>query len=133
MMVTYFLLLSLVLTTMTLWGSFETQRFLKDHAVIDGPIAIEAFKTLARRNMFAALIYIVLGILSLMLAGQLVVQLKLIGTATVLAVYVPSFILNRRLLALERQARNLHCTTADLQALHAQIGQTWVKKALPDF
>jgi hypothetical protein len=132
-MITYFLLLNLGLAALTLWGGFEVKRFLNSHTTIDGPTALQAFKTLARRNMIVALIYLALGIPSILLAVYLVAQLQMVGLATALAVYVPSFLMNRRLLVLERQARSLECASDELKELHEKISQTWVKKALPDF
>jgi hypothetical protein len=132
-MITYFLLLNLVLAALTLWACFEVKRFLKNHNTIDGSIAMEAFKTLARRNMIDALVCLALGIASILFAVYLVAQLQLIGLVIALAVYMPSYLLNRQLQVFERQARSLECASYELKELHAQIGQRWVKKALPDF
>lgn len=132
-MVTLFLLLNLVLVTLTLWGRLEVKRFLAAYPVIDDATAVDAFKTLARRNMVGALVFLPLGIGSVLFAVYLVSQLQLVGLAIALAVQIPSFLLGRNLLRLERQARELECADEELQDMHRKIGHSWVKKALPDF
>lgn len=132
-MVAYFLALNLGLVALNLWATLEVQRFLRDHVSIHDSEALEAFKALARRNMIAALVYLPLGIVSVLLAAYLVTQLQLVGLAVALAVFIPSLLLSRNLVVLERRARALDCANDDLREMHQKIGLTWVKKALPDF
>lgn len=128
-----FVLAVLVQIAAVLWGTGEARRFLRAHAHVREPQALEAFKTLARRNMLAAIGVLILGAGSLGLALLVVRDLGAVGLATVIALYAPCTLLSIRLTKLEGRTRNLPCEDPSMLAEYQRVGTSWRKKLLPDF
>lgn len=132
-MIIYYLLFSGGLAALLLWGRADIKRFLTTHAAVDDAMALDAFKSMARRNMIGALIYLPLGIVALMWSFYIVWNLLFVGVVLVLSVHVPIYFLSINLRRLEHHARSLDCGSVDLKEQHQRISETWIKKVLPDF
>lgn len=132
-MIIVFLVLVAAQACLVLWATFEARRFLREHPVIDGPPSLEAFKAMARRNMRGALVLIVCGVASLVVAVFLVNAHGSPGLAIVLGAYAVHGLLSVYLVRLERRARELECPDAALREDHQAVGMSWRKKMLPDF
>ena len=132
-MITLYVLFNAGLAAILLWGRHEATTFLASHSVINSVPAMEAFKRLARRNMIGALIFIPLGLVSIVWSVYLGFRLGLVGVAVVLAVQIPLFALGRNLKKYETRARSMGSSDATLAEEHQRISETWVKKAVPDF
>jgi hypothetical protein len=128
-----FFALMLLLSALLLWATVEASRFLSQHPSIRDSDSLEAFKSLARRNMIGALAYLIGGAAS-MIASLFVIRAHgFEGLMVVLSTYAATFLLGTNLIRLERRARNLTCADEALTEAHRSIGISWRKKALPDF
>lgn len=115
------------------WATYEVRQFLRKHPAIDGSPALEAFKSMARRNMRGALLLLAFGAVSLVLAVALVNSYSTFGLLVVLGAYFVHGVLALNLMRFERRARSLECSDEVLRFAHRSIGQAWRKKMLPDF
>lgn len=109
------------------------ERFLKATPSIDDPSALDRFKAIARRNMFQALLQIVLLGAGMIAGVLLILRHGFFGLLGVLVANAVVFAVGKRYGKLEEQARNLPAGTEAIRAEHRRISETWVKKALPDF
>jgi hypothetical protein len=82
--------------------------------------------------MYIALIYLALGIPTILFSVFLGFAYGLVGIAFVFVINIPHLLFGRHLKSLEEKARHLQCA-ADLSDEYLRIGETWFKKALPDF
>ena len=128
-----FLALMLFLATLLVWSTVEASRFLSLHPSIRDNDSLEAFKSLARRNMIGALVYLVVGAASIYAALLVVRAHGSEGLAIVASMYGVVFLLGLNLLRLERRARQLSCSDESLAEAHKSVGISWRRKALPDF
>ena len=132
-MIAIYFVLSAVLLALFLFGFIDISRFLQSHTSIDNAVHLSLFKTLARRNMFAALCYLALGLPWIFLGMYLVWTTGGIGLLAVLSMSVPGYFLGRKLKKLESQARSIECHDEKLREEYQRVGESWTKKALPDF
>jgi hypothetical protein len=132
-MIIYYIFVNIGLAAVVLWGRNEAKHFLSAYSAIDNMPALEAFKRLARRNMVVALIYLPVGLVSILWSIYLVSQFHLVGLAVVLAVQIPLFLLSQNLKKLEILTRSLDSSDATIKEEHQRVSESWVKKALPDF
>ena len=111
-----------------------TWRFISEHKSIGDERALNAFKSMARWNMYLALAQIVV------LATGSICGMLLILTYDLTIGLIATLIANGILLGLgkffksiEDRARTLPAATQELANEHHRISETWVHKALPDF
>ena len=83
-----YLLLNAFLVGLNLWGRFEAKRFLDAHSAIADAQALDAFKRMARRNMYAALVSLVMSSASVLWGLWIGWQIGLLGFAFVIAMMV---------------------------------------------
>jgi hypothetical protein len=83
--------------------------------------------------MYGAIVYLALGLPTLLLGAYIVVTLGVVGLAAVLATSLPAYLLSRKVRALEATARGAPCANDLLLAEHRKIGEAWVKNVLPNF
>lgn len=128
-----YIILGICFVALALWGSHEVKLFLEAYSTIDSATALEAFKRLARRNMITTLIYLPLGLMSFLWSIYLVFNFATVGLVVVLAVQAPVIFFSLRLKKLENRARSLDAANDTLKEEHRRVGDSWLKKALPDF
>ncbi|WP_293242443.1 hypothetical protein [Microcoleus sp. PH2017_25_DOB_D_A] len=110
----------------------DVRRFLAAHSAIETRSDFEAFKSLARRNMYMTLALLVFLVPAFFMGLYLVVVNPRIGLALVLTLDVPMLLLSKVLKPLEPKARNLPCTP-DLSKSYARICEVWINKPFPNF
>lgn len=132
-MLAIFLGASAALLALSVWAHADLRRFLSRHAAIDNSTAFEEFKALARRNMYGALAYLVLGTAGLLAGIGVVWGRGLAGLAMVIAVHVVLGLLGQANKKLETTARTLPCSHPMLAEELRRVGETWVRKPLPNF
>jgi hypothetical protein len=128
-----FTVLYLLGIAISIWGAKDVARFLDSHREIANPEALDAFKQLARRNMYMALAVLPVFGLGILLGIVLIYRHGVPGFVGVLAANAVLFGAGRYLNKLEKRARSLPTTAESLQKEYRRIGETWIRKALPDF
>jgi len=131
-MIYTYLLLQIALFLLSLGGYFQVKKFLSQHNTISNHRHLDNFKSLVRVNMYIALVYIALGIPGILMSIYLGFAYGLLGIVCVLALNVPHFLFGKYLKSLEEKARQLQCSSEYSQEFR-MIGETWFKKALPNF
>ncbi len=111
----------------------EVQGFLATHATISDGASLEAFKSLARRNMKFAIVLIVLWIPGLLVGLHLINLYSIPGLVVLVASNALLFILARKIKARELDARSLPCADEILSAEYARVSEMWTKKLFPNF
>ena len=132
MLYTY-LSLQAVLLGLSAWTYIALVRFLRTCPSIVDKASLDLFRCLARQNMYGAIAYLVFGVPTLLLGVYLFLTRGLVGFVAVLVTSLPSYLLSRKVRALEVVARNARCADELLLAEHREIGQAWLKNALPNF
>lgn len=115
------------------WGHFELNAFLKGHAEIQDENDLDDFKRMARKNMYGAICFLALAIPTFLLGIYFIVQTGWLSLVLVLAIHASFHFPSKKLQSLEAAARNLPCADDVLLSSYRKIGETWMKKALPDF
>jgi hypothetical protein len=131
-MITTYLLLQAALFLLSIGGFFQVRQFLSSSTLIASPQDLDRFKRMARLNMYVALVYMVLAIPGILMSMYLTFMYGLYGLGIVLAVSVPQFLFGKYLKSLEDKSRSLPCSSEFVDE-HRRIGQSWLKKPLPDF
>jgi len=131
-MITTYLLVQGALLLLSVGGLFQVQRFLRSNPSIISAEGFDNFKRLARVNMYVALVYIVLSVPALLIGIYITYTYGVFGLVVVLAISVPQYLLGKYMKRVEDKSRSLECSTLYADE-HRRIGETWVKKALPDF
>src|SRR5688572_17986673 len=131
-MIYAYVVLQIVLFVLSLVGFFQVKTFLARHNSISNGRHLDSFKSLVRVNMYVALVYIALGIPGILMSIYLGFVYGLMGIVAVLAMNVPHFLFGKYLKSLEEKARGLQCSS-EFSQQHKMIGETWLKKALPNF
>jgi len=131
-MIYTYLLLQIALFLLSLGGYFQVKRFLSEHSTISNGRHLDNFKSLVRVNMYIALVYIALGIPGILMSIYLGFAYGLLGIVCVLVLNVPHFLFGKYLKSLEERARKMHCSSEYSEEFRT-IGETWFKKALPNF
>lgn len=132
-MILIYFLISATLLSLFLFGFMEVSRFLHSCTSISSTIQLSLFKDLARRNMYAALCYLILAIPWMAIGMYLIWTLGGTGVLIVLSMSLLGYFLGRKLKKLESQARNLECFDEGLNREYQRVCESWIKKALPDF
>lgn len=118
---------------MLAWGYFELTAFLQGHPEIQDENDLNDFRRVARRNMYGAICFLALAIPTFLVGIYIIVQAGWSGLLLVLAVHASFHFPSKKLQRLEAAARILPCADDTLLSIYRKIGETWVKKALPDF
>lgn len=128
-----FLVLAVVQAALSIWSRNVLNTFLARHPAVQGTATFEEYKQIVRGQMYAALVYLVLGIASLLLAIALAVSGGLATVALVVAVNVPLLLLGQSNKKIEERVRALPCSDPQLAGEYARVGESWVRRPLPDF
>ena len=131
-MIYIYVMLQIALILLSVGGYFQVKKFLGQYSSVSDPVQLSAYKSLVRANMYISLVYLVLGIPTILLSIYIGFVFGLVGSAFVVVVNLPHFLFGRHLRTLEEKARHLQCA-AYLSDEYRRIGDTWFKKALPDF
>ena len=131
-MIYAFVTLQIGLFLLSVGGYFQVKKFLGLYGDISDDSHLDAFKSLVRVNMYIALVYLLLGIPSVLMSIYFGFSYGLSGLALVLAISVPQFLFGKHLKTLEMRSRNLPCR-GNLQDDYQSVGEAWTKKALPNF
>ena len=131
-MIYAYVVLQIVLFILSLVGFFQVKKFLSRHKSISDWRHLDSFKSLVRVNMYVALAYIALGIPGILMSIYIGFMYGLFGIAGVIAINIPHFLFGKYLKSLEEKARQLECSTEYSDEFRT-IGETWFKKALPNF
>jgi hypothetical protein len=107
-------------------------RFLRETSSIADHSSLERFKSVARLEMYAALVTIALLIPSVALALLLTLLRGLPALAVVLVSNCALWGISSYHKSVEVKARSLAVTDA-LAPEYQRVSQSWVKKAIPDF
>ena len=131
-MIYAYVVLQVVLFVLSLVGFFQVKNFLARHNSISQGRDLDSFKSLVRVNMYVALVYIALGIPGILLSIYLGIAYGLMGIVIVIGLNAPHFLFGKHLKSLEEKARGLQCSS-EFSQQHRMIGETWLKKPLPNF
>ena len=127
-----YVLLQLALFLICLGGYFQVSRFLHQHSAIRDATEMGAFKRMVKVNMYVALGYLILGFPVILLSLYLPFTEGLMGIGVVLLINTPIFLIGNQTKKLEMRSRELECSSA-LADEYRSVGETWHKKALPNF
>ncbi len=118
---------------LSIWGANEVNQFLKQNREISDLKVLEKYKSLARRNMYMALLQMfilgtgsIAGLIALARNNGAGFIIMLIGNAII-------FALGKSLEVLEKQVRSLPCADDDLAKKYRRISRAWLGQALPNF
>jgi hypothetical protein len=118
----------------SLWTGFSAWRFLSKHRTISDERALKDFKSLARWNMYFALVQLGVLVSGSIVGILLIVKYGLIkGLVSVLVANGIVLGLGKVFKSLEDRARSLPAATGELAAEHRRVSETWIRKPLPDF
>lgn len=131
LMTTYIALYALAIVA-SFWVINDVSKFLAAHPRIDSTGDMEAFKALARRGMYFALVQIavlgagiLIGLFYLTRQGCTGLLVLLLANGALLAVGLWGK-------KVEERVRSIP-TADELAAEYEHVCRSWVKKALPDF
>ena len=116
-----------------LWAAVQIERFLRATPAINSVESLERFKTLARQNMYLAIMCIpVLGT-GFIIGLVLIWKHGLPALSATLALNALLLSVSRRVSRKESAAQNLPATTDDLAHEYDRVSNSWVQRILPDF
>lgn len=127
-----YIALNLVLIAILLWARRRVEAFLATTPSIATPADLERFRELVRQQMYTAVAYIPLGLVSLAWAIWLGRAGDLENLIVVLAVCLPAFWLGHDGKTVETKARTLPVDAA-LAADYQAVAKAWGSKLLPSF
>ena len=127
-----YLVLQFALFLIGLGGYFQVSRFLRQHPAIMNASHMDAFKRMVKVNMYVALGYLVFGIVGVLMSLYLAFTEGLTGIAVVVLMNIPIFLLGKQTKKLELRSKALECSPVLAPEYHI-VGETWHKKALPNF
>jgi hypothetical protein len=131
LMIVFAVVYALVLVVW-LWSLFRLKGFLADTRDIADAPALERFKTLARAQMYVALVAIALLVVGGVASVALLARKDLVVRGVVLLVNAFIGGLGMHASKIEKQTRGLPASAA-LASEYRLVSERWVKKALPDF
>ena len=131
MLYTY-IVLQIALLLIALGGYFQVSQFLRQHSAIMNTANMDSFKSMVKVNMYVTLGYLVLGIPGILLSLYISFYEGLTGVFAVLLMNTPIFLLGKHTKKLEMRSRALQCLPAFADE-YRTVGETWHKKALPNF
>lgn len=128
-----FLTIAAVFIGISLWGRIDVSKFLRQYPAIDSDATLTAYKELVRRQMWGAVVAMVLGIGYAILCMILTMQMLLTGVLIVIAVSAPIFLLGRSSKKIEQKARTLPCPDPKREIEYRKVAAAWTGKLFPDF
>jgi hypothetical protein len=132
MLIAAFVVAGILLLTLSLRGRADLSRFLRERTAIADGADLDAFKALARRNMRLALAYLVVGLAFMAMGVVLLVTRGSLGTLLLLGFTIPNWFLSKSTRESEARSRSLP-SAPEFAAEYARVGESWLKRALPDF
>ncbi len=131
-LITIYSLIYLFASIVTIVLANKAQHFKDRHPAIDGAASLEAFKALARVNMYFALIQIGVLLAGMAVGGVIIFLHGATGFLFVMATNAILLLLSFRNKKIETEVRSLTASD-ELRAEYERACHSWVKKALPDF
>jgi len=128
-----FVLCNFGLISLIITSKKHLNQFLNTYPVIQDFQALEAFKPVARTNMYSALIgFFFMGLGSLT-AIMTIVNLGFMKSIIVVVLTIIAAIMMSRYTALEEKVKQIECVDENLEEELRAILDCWMNKALPDF
>lgn len=125
--------LYVVVIALNLYFRRETVRFLAKHTAIIDSVSLQAFKSLARRNMTAVWPLTAVFLVAMACSAFLIIHDPLFGFVAFLfanGLVVWSALALRKV---EIRARELPCPDPALGAAYQRISKSWLSDPWPDF
>jgi hypothetical protein len=116
----------------TLIATIDLKGFLSRHSTITNKLVLDEFKKLARKNMYQALVQIVL-LVTAGLMGLYGIFTHQLGLILVIALNGAIIVLSKLTKGIEERTRSLTVDDKSLEDQYLAVCETWVGKALPDF
>ena len=132
-MIPGYIFFQIILFSMLLWARAELLRFLREHTGIYDDAMLSKYKVVVRRNMLAALAFLVSGLILMAWGFYLSLKYGLTGFSIALVFSIPAFYLGFGAKKIESRARSLECSDPALKEEYKRISEVWVKRALPNF
>lgn len=109
--------------------------FLSRYSSISSSKSLEDFKQMVRRQMYQALLQIILLGAVFILGSYGIISRKLSSMELLLLIILYGFlvVIGRICSGIEKQARSLPVSNGTLASEYKAICQSWVKKTLPNF
>lgn len=123
----------LLAAALLLWSLSQVKRFLAETPDIGDDVSLEGFKALARRQMYLALVGIVLLMAGMLVGLAVIARHGLLGLVVVILTNMLVLGLGMVHKKAEVRARSLPTGSEALAREYRRISETWLKKALPDF
>ena len=118
---------------LSVWSAGQLNTFLKGTNSISDDGALQRFKSVARTQMYLALVVIVLMASGIIAGIAVISRHGVLGLVVVLTANMLVFGLGRYHKRFETRARSLPVGSDNLGTEYRRVCDTWVKKALPDF
>lgn len=117
------------------WGRISVQRFMAVHQRISTMMELTRFKRMVRKQMYGALLQMVLlgAMGTLAFVGILIGSINTIQFLVVLAMNGIIVYAGNQGKSIENRARDLPVDDLDLRTNYVDICRTWRLKAFPDF
>lgn len=117
------------------WGQISVKRFMTIHKRISTMMELTRFKRMVRKQMFQALIQIILlgAMGTLSFVGILIGSIDTIQFLVVLAMNGIIVYAGNQGKSIEKRARDLPVDDLELRTEYGNICRTWRLKAFPDF
>lgn len=117
------------------WGRISVKRFMAVHQRISTMMELTRFKRMVRKQMFQALIQIILlgSMGTLSFVGILIGSIDTIQFLAVLAMNGVVIYTGNQGKSIENRARDLPVDDLELRTQYGNICRTWRLKAFPDF
>lgn len=117
------------------WGRISLKKFMEVHKRISTVMELTRFKRMVRKQMFQALLQMVLlgAMGTLSFVGILIGSIDTIQFLVVLAMNGIIIYTGNQGKSIENRARDLPVDDLELRTQYGNICRTWRLKALPDF
>jgi hypothetical protein len=127
-----FILLFFLAGINTLIATIDLKGFLSRHSTITSKLVLDEFKNLARKNMYQALVQIVL-LVSAGLMGLYGIFTHQLGLLLVIALNGAIIVMSKLTKGIEDRTRSLPVDDKSLEEQYLTICETWVEKPFPNF
>lgn len=128
-----YLAIYIAATFVVIWVARQADTFVRQHPTISNYQDIEAFKRLARLNMYLAVGQLLVFLVGFVLGIVLIFRHGLLGLLVVIGLNTLLVFLAQRCKRFEEAARSLPVANEELQSEYERICHSWVKKLFPDF
>lgn len=133
MLLALFLINEAILIALMVLARRKTTQFLKQHPSIGNSADLQAFKEMARWQMYLALGSILFLLTSMGLTLALLFALGPVFLLVLAVVSFAIFTLSQSFKQLENRVRNLSCATPALEEQYREIGRSWKEDLYPNF